>query len=105
MHAALSGPLSMSGEAAIYFNPWDEAYRANPYVHYALLYGRLPQLSRPFIPIALVARYAGVAAALRDHYHLSSVPPKSRFMQERMQVFGTASRLVFSDPPAHTRLR
>jgi pimeloyl-[acyl-carrier protein] synthase len=91
--------------AQIYFNPWDEAYRANPYPHYKPLYGRPPYLLNLFAPMALVGRYQDAARILRDHERFSSVPPMSPFIQERLEVFGTAPRVVFSDPPIHTRLR
>ncbi len=90
---------------AIYFNPWDEAYRANPYPYYAPLYRRPPHLMNLFIPMALVGRHADVNAILRDHENFSSVPPWSPFLEQRLVVFGTAPRVVFSDPPVHTRLR
>jgi cytochrome P450 len=91
--------------AQIYFNPWDEAYRANPYPHYKPLYGRPPYLLNLFAPMALVGRYQDAARILHDHERFSSVPPMSPFIQERLDVFGTAPRVVFSDPPVHTRLR
>jgi len=91
--------------SSVYFNPWDEAYRANPYPYYEPLYGRPPYLMNLFIPMALVARYADAAAILRDHERFSSVPPMSPFLEMRLAVFGRAPRVVFSDPPVHTRLR
>jgi cytochrome P450 len=91
--------------AEIYFNPWDEAYRANPYPYYEPLYDRPPQVLNLFFPMALVGRYADAAAILRDHERFSSVPPMSPFLAERIVVFGDAPRVVFSDPPVHTRLR
>ena len=91
--------------AQVYFNPWDEAYRANPYPHYKPLYGRPPYLLNLFTPMALVGRYQEAARILRDHERFSSVPPMSPFIQERLDVFGAAPRVVFSDPPVHTRLR
>jgi cytochrome P450 len=91
--------------AQIYFNPWDEAFRANPYPYYKPLYGRPPYLLNLFVPMTLVGRYRDAAEILRDHEHFSSVPPMSPFIQERLEVFGTAPRVVFSDPPVHTRLR
>ena len=91
--------------AEIYFNPWDEAYRANPYPYYEPLYERPPYLLNMFIPMALVARYADAAAIMADHERFSSVPPMSPFLAERIVVFGDAPRVVFSDPPVHTRLR
>jgi pimeloyl-[acyl-carrier protein] synthase len=95
----------MADAAEIYFNPWDEAYRANPYRYYAPLYRRPPYLLNLFIPMALVGRFADAEAILRDHERFSSVPPMSPFIEERLQVFGTAPRVLFSDPPVHTRLR
>ena len=44
----------------VYFNPWDEAFRANPYPHYKALYGRPPHLLNMFFQMALVARYDDV---------------------------------------------
>jgi cytochrome P450 len=89
----------------VYFNPWDEAYRANPYPHYEAFYGRPPCRIEFFFPMALVGCYDDAAAILRDHDRFSSVPPRVPFMEERLAVFGDAPRLVFSDPPVHTRLR
>ena len=91
--------------APIYFNPWDEAYRANPYPHYKPLYRRPPYLLNLFVPMALVGRYQDAARILHDHERFSSVPPMTPFIRERLDVFGTAPRVVFSDPPVHTRLR
>jgi cytochrome P450 len=91
--------------APVYFNPWDEAYRANPYPHYKALYGRPPYSLNLFVPMALVGRYEDAAKILRDYERFSSVPPRSPFIQERLDLFGTAPRVVFSDPPVHTRLR
>jgi cytochrome P450 len=89
----------MSGE--IYFNPWDEAFRANPYPHYQAFIGRPPQLVNMFIPIALIGSYADAVTILHDPARFSSdVRPK-----DRAAVFGDAQRLLFADPPTHTRLR
>ena len=95
----------MSTEAKVYFNPWDESFRANPYPHYLPLYGRPPYQLEFFFPMVLVGCYDDAAAILRDHDRFSSVPPRSPFMEERIAVFGDAPRLVFSDPPVHARLR
>jgi len=90
---------------AIYFNPWDEAFRADPYPHYKPLLEGPPRILNQFIPMALVARYADVVAVLRDHEHFSSVPPRTPFIEERIKIFGDAPRVLLSDPPVHTRLR
>ncbi|HZO81492.1 MAG TPA: cytochrome P450 [Candidatus Binataceae bacterium] len=95
----------MSEAGEIYFNPWDEAFRANPYPYYRPLFQGPPRLLNVFVPMALVARYADCSAILRDHEHFSSVPPRSPLIEERISVFGNAPRVVFSDPPIHTRLR
>lgn len=95
----------MSEAGEIYFNPWDEAFRANPYPYYKPLMEGRPRLLNVFLPMALVARYADCVAILRDHEHFSSVPPRNPYTEERVGVFGDAPRVVFSDPPVHTRLR
>lgn len=88
----------------IYFNPWDEAFRANPYPHYRQLYTRPPYLLNLFMPMALVARYADAVAILRDHARMSSVQQKIPGI-EQQDLFGDSATVLFSDPPTHTRLR
>jgi cytochrome P450 len=89
----------------IYFNPWDEKFRADPYPYYRPLLAGPPRLLNLFVPMALVARYADTATILRDHERFSSLPPRTPYIEERLQIFGSAPRIVFSDPPVHTRLR
>jgi cytochrome P450 len=89
----------------VYFNPWDEAFRANPYPHYKQLYSRPPYLLNLFMPMALAARYDDVAAILRDHQRFSSVQPKIPGLEQGQELFGDAATVLFSDPPTHTRLR
>jgi cytochrome P450 len=89
----------------IYFNPWDEKFRADPYPYYRPLLAGPPRLLNLFVPMALVARYADTATILRDHERFSSLPPRTPYIEERLQIFGSAPRVVFSDPPVHTRLR
>jgi cytochrome P450 len=88
-----------------YFNPWDEKFRADPYPYYRPLLAGPPRLLNLFVPMALVARYADAAAIMRDHERFSSLPPRTPYIEERLQIFGSAPRVVFSDPPVHTRLR
>jgi cytochrome P450 len=88
----------------IYFNPWDESFRANPYPHYKQLYSRPPYLLNMFIQMALVARYADVSAVLRDHERFSSVQMRIPGIEEN-DLFGDTATVLFSDPPTHTRLR
>jgi len=89
----------------VYFNPWDEAFRANPYPHYRPLLEGPPRILNLFMRMALVARYDHVTLALRDYERFSSVPPRTPLIEERIKVFGEAPRVLFSDPPVHTRLR
>ena len=93
----------MAGE--IYFNIWDREFRANPYPHYAPLLAGPPHiLNMGPMTFALVARYADVTAALRDHEHFSSVgpPPPPQAYQGR---FAGSRNMLGSDPPQHSRLR
>jgi len=90
----------------VYFNPFDEAYRANPYPYYKPLYERPPVLMNLMVPFALVGRYADAISILRDHARFSSVPLKNNAAtQPQMDLFGGAATVLFSDPPDHTRLR
>ena len=93
----------MAGSAP-YFNPWDPEFRANPYPHYgALLSGAPWPVSFGPFQAVLVARYADVSTALRDHEHFSSIPPP--LPPEAFQPFGDSRDLLGQDPPEHTRLR
>ena len=113
MRGALPGEGFVTGSAQktfslaqeFYFNPWDAAFRDNPYPHYQPLLAGPPRLLDWTTPVALVARYADVAAVLSDHQRFSSVQPRSRITEQRIEVFGTVPNLLFSDPPTHTRLR
>ena len=89
----------------IYFNPWDPAFRANPYPHYKPLLAGPPRILDLFGPTAMVTRYADVTAALRDHAHFSSVRPRDPNEPHDEGPFAGARTMLFSDPPLHTRLR
>ncbi len=89
----------------IYFNPWDPAFRANPYPHYKPLLAGPPRILDLFGPTAMVTRYADVTTALRDHAHFSSVRPRDPNETNDEGPFAGARTMLFSDPPLHTRLR
>ncbi|HXM89723.1 MAG TPA: cytochrome P450, partial [Candidatus Acidoferrum sp.] len=89
----------------IYFNPWDPAFRANPYPHYKPLLAGPPRILDLFGPTAMVARFADVTAVLRDHAHFSSVRPRDPNETNDEGPFAGARTMLFSDPPLHTRLR
>ncbi|MGH7916303.1 MAG: cytochrome P450 [Candidatus Binataceae bacterium] len=95
----------MAETEAVYFNPWDAEFRANPYPHYKPLMTRPPHNLDLFMPMTLVARYQDVVQVLHDHEHFSSVMPKLPIFEEQRQLFGEAATVLFSDPPVHTRLR
>lgn len=88
-------------EAKVYFNPWDEAFRANPYPHYRGLSGQPPYLLDLFVPAALIGRYRDALTILHDPERFSS----DARQLDRIEVFGDTPRLLFADPPTHTRLR
>ena len=89
----------------VYFNPWDENYRANPYPHYKPLYDSPPRIINLMGDIALVARYADVRAVLLDHENFSSVQFSGGNFDEQNNLFGNDPSMLMADPPVHTRLR
>ena len=89
----------------VYFNPWDPAFRANPYPHYRPLLAGPPRILDLFGPTAMVARFADVNSVLRDHIHFSSVRPRDPSEPPNEGPFAGARTMLFSDPPMHTRLR
>ena len=89
----------------IYFNPWDPAFRANPYPHYKPLLAGPPRILDLFGPTAMITRFADVTAVLRDHAHFSSVRPRDPSEPPNEGPFAGARTMLFSDPPMHTRLR
>jgi cytochrome P450 len=89
----------------VYFNPFDAAFRADPYSHYGPMLSGPPRLMDMFMPLALVARYADVLAVLHDHQRFSSVQPRSPLTESALDLFGNAANMLGSDPPVHTRLR
>lgn len=96
----------MTSEAPdFYFNPWDEAFKANPYPHYKPLLAGPPRMLDLFMPTALVARYADAVAVLSDHENFTAVKPDNPFFNEQFAIFRGAPILENSDPPVHTRLR
>src|SRR5215469_10245801 len=91
--------------SGIYFNPWDQSFRDNPYPYYHALHDGPPRKLDLFgNPLVLVARYADVTSVLRDHAHFSSVQKVSPQVRER-GLFRGAATMLFSDPPVHARLR
>ncbi len=94
----------MAEETPIYFNPWDPAFRDNPYPHYGALLAGPPRLMDLGIKVALVARYADVIRVMHDHEHFSNMgpPPPPEAYQGRL---AGSRNLLGTDPPVHTQLR
>ncbi|HUA32414.1 MAG TPA: cytochrome P450 [Candidatus Binataceae bacterium] len=95
----------MSEQAPIYFNPWDPAFRDNPYPHYGALHAGPPHIMEfGAMKIALVARYADVIRVMHDHATFSNMgpPPPKEAYQGRL---AGSRNLLGVDPPDHTRLR
>lgn len=90
--------------APFYFNPFDPAFRANPYPSYAALRDGPPKQLQLFLPITLVARYADALEVLRDHATFSNVRPNVPG-RELIDPFRGAATIITSDPPVQTRLR
>jgi cytochrome P450 len=89
----------------VYFNPWDENFRANPYPHYRPLLAGPPRIIDMGFKFALAVRYADVRAVLMDHAAFSSVQPQGFAFDEQRKAFGDAPSMLSSDPPTQTRLR
>jgi cytochrome P450 len=90
----------------VYFNPWDETFRANPYPHYKALYGQPPHLLNLFFPMVLVAGYDDAVTILHDHERFTSSEKRNpNFVERERTLFAGAKTVLFSDPPHHTRLR
>src|SRR5260370_1006178 len=98
----------MAAAAEINFNPWDPAFRANPYPFYKQLVAGPPRLIDLFGPTALIARFADVTAVLKDQQRFSSTQLRSPDMVAKGPAegpFAGATTMLFADPPVHTRLR
>jgi cytochrome P450 len=96
---------STTDSAGIYFNPWDEDFRANPYPHYQPLFAGPPRIINLVMDMALVARYADVRAVLLDHANFSSTQLATSGFEEQNNLFGQDPTMLVADPPVHTRLR
>jgi pimeloyl-[acyl-carrier protein] synthase len=87
-----------------YFNPFDQDFRANPYLHFPALLDGPPRQLNLFMPATLIARYADVVTVLHDHERFTVRRPEIPF-RERIDPFGGAPTILTADPPVHTRLR
>ena len=98
------------------FNPFDPAFRADPYPFYARLREEAPVYMTPF-GFAVLSRYDDIARTLRGsefardieaHVELSPNDPRAirRERQRERRDDGFAAKTILNlDPPDHTRLR
>jgi cytochrome P450 len=89
----------------VYFNPWDDAFKANPYPHYKPLIDGPPRIINLMLPIALVGKYDSAVRILTDHETFTAIKPDSPWIQQQFEIFRGAPILQNTDPPIHTRLR
>lgn len=92
------------------FNPFDPAFRANPYPFYDTLRGAEP-VHRTALGMVVLTRYEDVSATLRSndfsrdvekYTEQSSSPARQR---RRQRNEGRTKSILNLDPPDHTRLR
>ncbi len=101
----------MTDEQALLFNPFDPAFRADPYPFYDVLREQAPVYFSPFETVVL-SRYDDVAVTLRSNDFSRDIQknaknPTSPLQKRRREASaetGTKSILNL-DPPDHTRLR
>src|SRR6185437_12943178 len=103
-----------AGVMAVRFNPFDDAFRLDPYPVYRALRETEP-VHRSFLDAWVVTRHADVKFVLKDRrFGVDPVPERiadrHRFLAARggnLEALLSASRrfFFFLDPPAHTRLR
>jgi cytochrome P450 len=96
------------------FNPFDEAFRRDPYPVYRALRAEEP-VHRSFLDAWVVTRHADVKFVLKDRrFGVDPIPERiadrHRFVKSRggdLQALLSASQrfFFFLDPPTHTRLR
>lgn len=98
------------------FNPFDRAFRVNPYPIYKRLLKEHPAYRTPF-GVYVFSRYEDCISILRDHRRWSSDERKSSLYEVRRRgvqaMLGSDNEFsgdddrpfLFFDPPDHTRLR
>src|SRR5277367_1456836 len=101
----MSEAITAEATPDIYFNPWDENFRANPYPHYRPLLAGPPRIADMGFKFVLAARYADLRSILMDYATFTSVQPAGMGFDEQTKLFGDAPTMLGSDPPTQTRLR
>ncbi len=94
------------------FNPFDPAFRANPYPFYDRLRTEAPAYWTPLGTVVL-SRYDDVAWTLRSNDFSRDIEasaneptdPRAKALRERRRSRSGAKTILNLDPPDHTRLR
>lgn len=103
----------MSTDAGdLLFNPFDPAFRANPYPFYDRLRAEAPAYWTPLGTVVL-SRYDDVAWTLRSNDFSRDIEananepadPRAKALRERRRSRSGAKTILNLDPPDHTRLR
>lgn len=95
--------------AEVLFNPFDPAFRADPYPFYDRLRVEAPVYTTPFGDHVL-SRYSDVSATLRNNDFSRDLDANSRQdpaspRAQRLERQAEAKTILNLDPPDHTRLR
>jgi cytochrome P450 len=94
-------------QSGVTYNPLSPRVYTDPYPTYAALRAKDPVHWSPLMESWVCARYADVAAILRDHKRFSN-DPRTRDLtrtRRRTTMEGMEPSMLFLDPPDHTRLR
>src|SRR5687768_7942843 len=91
------------------FNPFDPAFRADPYPFYDRLREEAPAYWTP-IDTVVLSRYDDVAHTLRSNdfsrdVEANAIEPKTPMSVRRAERPPTTKSILNLDPPDHTRLR
>lgn len=105
----------MAGTAtsSLVFNPFDPAFREDPYPTYSRLREEDPAHYNEYAHVTVLSRYADCVALLRDHRTSNDETKATEFQSPLVpagldpdEVLANATRpFLFMDPPNHTRLR
>jgi len=107
----VTSPAAVAPEA-LFFNPFDPAFREDPYAVYARLREQDPVHQSP-LGIWVLSRYADCASILRDPRASSDARNSDQYkafeqqaaLDPDAQLFAETRPFLFMDPPDHTRLR
>ncbi len=109
MSSATDTPAPVADEPAVY-NPFDPAFRADPYPFYDRLRAQSPAYVTP-LGLTVITRYDDVSRTLRSNDFSRDVDKNANvrdddvFRARRERRNNSAKTILNLDPPDHTRLR